>query len=374
VKRIVVCCDGTWNIPDQVSPTNVVKVALALADRDSSGVPQRVFYNAGLGTSRGERLRGGAFGFGLSKHVRECYRFLVENYEPGDELYFFGFSRGAFTARSTAGMVRNSGILRREHASRLGDAYAIYRGRDPTSHPRGTRATLFRRSFSHEPRVHFIGVWDTVGALGIPVLGPGWANVLNRRWEFHDTDLSTMVDLAYQALAIDEARGPFVPSLWNRQDEARNQVLEQVWFAGVHSDVGGGYDDCALAEIPLLWLVDRAARAGLEFRQGHFSGRRPDDSGAAADERAAGRYVAPSAHGLAHDSRRGIYRWLRRYERSPGGERAAGREEVAHGQAIASSARDRIDLDGYGSERLRTFLDGGGEIRDVRTTPGLPDQ
>jgi uncharacterized protein (DUF2235 family) len=357
-----------------VSPTNVVKVALALADRDSSGVPQRVFYNAGLGTSRGERLRGGAFGFGLSKHVRECYRFLVENYEPGDELYFFGFSRGAFTARSTAGLVRNSGVLRREHAGRLGDAYAIYRGRDPTSHPRGTRATLFRRSFSHEPRVHFIGVWDTVGALGIPVLGPGWANVLNRRWEFHDTDLSTMVDLAYQALAIDEARGPFVPSLWNRQDEARNQVLEQVWFAGVHSDVGGGYDDCALAEIPLLWLVDRAARAGLEFRQGHFSGRRPDDSGAAADERAAGRYVAPSAHGLAHDSRRGIYRWLRRYERSPGGERAAGREEVAYGQAIASSARDRIDLDGYGSERLRTFLDGGGEIRDVRTTPGLPDQ
>ena len=293
MKRIVVCCDGTWNIPDQVSPTNVVKVALALADRDSSGVPQRVFYNAGLGTSRGERLRGGAFGFGLSKHVRECYRFLVENYEPGDELYFFGFSRGAFTARSTAGLVRNSGILRREHASRLGDAYAIYRGRDPTSHPRGTRATLFRRSFSHEPRVHFIGVWDTVGALGIPVLGPGWANVLNRRWEFHDTDLSTMVDLAYQALAIDETRGPFVPSLWNRQDEARNQVLEQVWFAGVHSDVGGGYDDCALAEIPLLWLVDRAASAGLEFRQGHFSGRRPDDPRAVGDERAAGRYVGP---------------------------------------------------------------------------------
>jgi uncharacterized protein (DUF2235 family) len=374
VKRIVVCCDGTWNIPDQVSPTNVVKVALALADRDSSGVAQRVHYDAGVGTTRGERLRGGAFGVGLSRHVRECYRFLVENYEPGDELYFFGFSRGAFTARSTAGLVRNSGVLRREHADRVRDAYALYRGRDPRSHPRGTQATLFRRSFSHEPRVHFIGVWDTVGALGIPLLGPGWVNVLNRRWQFHDTDLSTMVDLAYQALAIDETRGPFVPSLWNRQEGAGNQVLEQVWFAGVHSDVGGGYEDCALAEIPLLWLVDRAARAGLEFRDGHFSGRPPDDPGAVADERAAGRYVAPSAHGAAHDSRRGIYRWLRSYRRSPGRERAPGRAEVAYGQAIASSARDRLDLDRYGFGRLRGFLDEGGAIQAVRTTPGLPDQ
>jgi hypothetical protein len=208
VKRLVICCDGTWNQPDQVSPTNVVKVALSLRDRDRAGVVQRIFYNSGVGTGRFDRLRGGALGFGLSRHVRECYRFLVENYEPGDELYFFGFSRGAFTARSAAGLVRNSGILRREHQNRIGDAFTLYRGRDPLSHPRGTRATLFRRSFSYEPRVHFMGVWDTVGALGVPILGPGWANVLGRRWQFHDTDLSTRVDLAYQALAIDEDRGP----------------------------------------------------------------------------------------------------------------------------------------------------------------------
>jgi uncharacterized protein (DUF2235 family) len=375
VKRLVVCCDGTWNQPDQVSPTNVVKVALALRDRDRAGVVQRVFYNAGVGTGRFDRLRGGAFGFRLSTHVRECYRFLVENYEPGDELYFFGFSRGAFTARSTAGMVRNCGILRREHQNRLDDAFALYRGRDPKLHPRLTRATLFRRSFSHEPRVHFIGVWDTVGALGVPILGPRWANALNRRWQFHDTDLSTRVDLAYQALAIDEERGPFVPTLWNRQEGAGSQVLQQVWFAGVHSDVGGGYDDPSLAELPLLWLVDRAARAGLEFQDGFFSGRKPDEPRAVAEDRKMARYIAPDGAAPLHRSRRGIYRLMRPHRREPGRERASGREGPADGQSIASSARDRVAAGGYGSARLRELLDDDQcAVTAVRTEPGLPDQ
>jgi uncharacterized protein (DUF2235 family) len=374
VKRLVVCCDGTWNNPDQVSPTNVTKIALAIADRDSSGVEQRVFYNEGVGVRPGERLRGGAFGFRLSAHVRDSYRFLVENYEPRDEIYFFGFSRGAFTARSTAGLVRNSGILRPEHRGRIDDAFRIYRARDRQSHPRGTRATLFRRSFSHEPRIHFIGVWDTVGALGIPVMGLGLANLVNRRWRFHDTDLSTTVDLAYQALAIDEARGPFVPTLWNRQASASGQVLEQVWFAGVHSDVGGGYPDCSLAEIPLLWLVDKAAAAGLDFSDGYFSGRRPEDPEQEEAERVAGRYVAPSVDGGLHESRTGLYRWLRARPRRPGRERASDRDEIAFGQAIASSARDRVGRDGYGSDPLRAFIDEGGAIQDVRTTPGPPVQ
>ncbi len=374
MKRIVVCCDGTWNQPDQVSPTNVVKVALSLRDRDRAGVVQRVFYNAGVGTGRFDRLRGGALGFGLSRHVRECYRFLVENYEPGDELYFFGFSRGAFTARSAAGLVRNSGILRREHQNRIDDAFTLYRGRDPLSHPRGTRATLFRRSFSYEPRVHFMGVWDTVGALGVPILGPGWANVLGRRWQFHDTDLSTRVNLAYQALAIDEDRGPFVPTLWNRQEGAGTQVLEQVWFAGVHSDVGGGYPDPSLAELPLLWLADRAAKAGLEFQDGYFSGRAPADPAAVEEARAMGRYIAPDGAAPVTASRRGIYRVLRRHVRDPGRERASDRDQIADGQCIASSARDRVAAGGYGSSRLREFLDGGGAVTEVRTLPGLPDQ
>src|SRR6266487_1349789 len=135
-KRLVMCCDGTWNTAGQRSPTNVARMRDAIASRAADGIEQRVFYHEGVGTSRWERIRGGAFGFGLSRNVRDTYRFVVENYDEGDELFFVGFSRGAFTARSTAGFVRNAGILRREQADRLDEAYGLYR--DRTSHPRGT--------------------------------------------------------------------------------------------------------------------------------------------------------------------------------------------------------------------------------------------
>ena len=126
-KRLVLCCDGTWNSPDQKSPTNVTKLALAIAPVDAMGGEQRIFYHCGLGTNRWERIRGGAFGFGLSRNVRDAYRFIVQTFEPGDELFFLGFSRGAYTARSTAGFVRNCGILRREHEDRVDEAYTLYR-------------------------------------------------------------------------------------------------------------------------------------------------------------------------------------------------------------------------------------------------------
>ncbi|BFO18636.1 hypothetical protein SHKM778_50240 [Streptomyces sp. KM77-8] len=112
-KRLVVCCDGTWNFADQPSKTNVAKVALSVLPGSAAGKEQRVYYHSGVGTLRRERLRGGAFGAGLSRNVVDAYRFLVETYEADDELFLFGFSRGAFTARSLAGLVRNSGILRR---------------------------------------------------------------------------------------------------------------------------------------------------------------------------------------------------------------------------------------------------------------------
>ena len=240
-KRLVVCCDGTWNTPDQQQPTNVTKIALAVASADDDGLEQRVFYHRGVGSRPGDRIRGGAFGYGLSRNVRDAYRFLVHNYEPGDELFFFGFSRGAFTVRSLAGLVRNCGILRRSESRRIADAYALYRGRANATKPNGVESVLFRRSYSYEPRIRFIGVWDTVGALGIPVTGLPVARWLNRRWGFHDTDLSSHVDAAYQALAIDEQRGPFRPTLWTQQDHApKTQVVQQVWFSGVHCDIGGG--------------------------------------------------------------------------------------------------------------------------------------
>ena len=151
MKRLIVCCDGTWNRPDQIAqgvaaPTNVAKIALALADADDEGNTQCVHYQAGIGTRRGERLLGGGLGVGLSRNVQECYGFLVDNYEPGDQLYFFGFSRGAFTARSTVGFVRNSGILRRAHRHRIKDAYRLYRNPRRDTEPSGIAAELFRHS------------------------------------------------------------------------------------------------------------------------------------------------------------------------------------------------------------------------------------
>jgi hypothetical protein len=271
-KRLVVCCDGTWNFPDQKSPTNVTKIALAVAPEDKDGVEQRVFYHRGVGTNRFERFRGGAFGAGLSRNVCDTYRFLVQNYEPGDELFFFGFSRGAFTARSAAGLVRNAGILRPDHTDRIGEAYSLYRSRNDNNTPRGREATLFRRSYSHEPDIHFVGVFDTVGALGVPVDGSRLIAMFNKRWQFHNTDLSTTVHNAFQALAIDEKRRPFKPAVWNVQASApENQRVEQVWFAGVHSDVGGGYPDHAVSDIPLLWMVDRARQCGLHFNSQAFA-------------------------------------------------------------------------------------------------------
>ncbi len=351
-KRLVMCCDGTWNTPDEArggatAPTNVTKLALAVAPLDSAGGEQRVFYHRGVGTgaSRWDHVVGGTFGLGLSRNVRDAYRVISENFEPGDEVFLFGFSRGAFTARSTAGFIRNSGILRPEHADRLDEAYALYRSR--SAHPRGIEARLFRRSYSFETRIRCIGVWDTVGALGIPVTGLPLAGIVNRRSAFHDTTLSTTVDAAFQALAIDERRGPFAPAIWTQQPEAVNQQLEQVWFAGVHCDVGGGYLDPSLPEITLLWMVERARASGLEFEAGAF-GRMTAES--APDGRMTGECVAPNALGQIHDSCRGFYKLVPKYDRQLG--LTAGGHEY-----VASSAVERHrELPGYAPAGLVEYL------------------
>lgn len=294
MKRLIVCCDGTWNRLDQPSPTNVVRIKAAIADRDAGGNEQRVHYEPGVGTRPRERYLGGGLGVGLSRNVRACYRFLVDSYEPGDELYFFGFSRGAFTARSTVGLVRNSGILRRDERGRVDEAYALYRDRGDEHHPSGAVARRFRADFSHpDTPIHFIGVWDTVGALGIPI--PLVPRSVTKRWTFHDPELSSHVRHAFHALAIDERRGPFKPTLWLQQPDAHDQVLEQRWFAGVHSDVGGGYEDTALSALPLAWLAERARECELVLDVDAFAAGDP--------------------LGALHDSRTGLYRRLRAFDR-----------------------------------------------------------
>src|SRR5438034_5107168 len=265
-KRIVVCCDGTWSTPDErdvnpanppeyaLAPTNVTKLALAVAPSDpQNGISQLVFYNRGVGTGNWGHILGGVLGAGLDRKIQEAYTYIVENYESGDELYLFGFSRGAYTVRSLAGFIRNSGVLQPRNASRLDAAFALYRDRSPASHPRTLESQLFRRSFSYEPRIKFMGVWDTVGSLGIP----NAPFPIAKHWMFHDLVLSSYVENAFQALAIDERRGPFSPALFAR-DQHDAQRLEQVWFAGVHKDVGGGYFAHTLSDLSLAWMARRA--------------------------------------------------------------------------------------------------------------------
>ena len=214
-----------------------------------------------------------------------------------------------FTARSTVGLIRNAGILRRDHADRIDEAYRLYRSGGAARAPSGLEAELFRRSFAHdEVRIHFIGVWDTVGALGIPGLPP---SIARGRWGFHDTKLSSYVDFAYQALAIDEQRRPFKATLWERQEHADRQILEQIWFAGAHSDVGGGYSDPSLSEVALRWMVCRARGCGLAFTADSFTVVPHADG----EPRRRGREVNPSALGPITDSRRGIYKLLTAYHR-----------------------------------------------------------
>lgn len=269
MKRIVICCDGTWNTPDKDNngipiATNVVKFAEAVQPCDKKKIEQLVYYDTGVGTTGSwlKQVYDGATGSGLSRNIIEAYRYLICNYVPGDELFLLGFSRGAFTVRSLAGLIRNCGILRVNALEMVPQAYTLYRSRAPGSHPKEKEAVLFRRSYSVLDKVpiKFIGVWDTVGSLGNPLLLNG---ILSRRNRFHDTDLSGIVTNAYQALAIDEKRRHFKPTLWNKRPDTEHQTLEQVWFAGVHSNVGGGYPSTGLSDVALAWMCDKAKACGL---------------------------------------------------------------------------------------------------------------
>jgi uncharacterized protein (DUF2235 family) len=364
-KRLLVFCDGTWNREDAPAVTNVCKLREAVDESEGAAVRQHVHYEPGVGTRRWERIRGGAFGVGLSRNVQECYAWLVDRYEPGDELFFFGFSRGAFTARSLAGLVRNSGILRPEHRDMVKEAYALYRSPKREDAPGARAAETFRREHSHpDAEITFIGVWDTVGALGIPIdhFRPP---LLSRRWTFHDTTLSRFVLNAYHAISIDERRRPFVPTLWVKksadgapEEPPAHQTVSQVWFAGVHSDVGGGYPDPSLSEIPLLWIADRARACGLVLRPDHLvvNADSIDER-----ERRNGIEIAPDPGGPTHDSMTLFYRLLRPLDRqlkAPDGEPV--------NASLASSVKLRCERDpSYAAPGLSEWLTGGREISEV---------
>jgi uncharacterized protein (DUF2235 family) len=258
MKRLILCFDGTWNTADNGgSPTNVVRMARMIPPSDSEGVKQVVFYDEGIGTGiKIDKLVGGITGIGLDNHVKDGYRFLSQNYEAGDEIYIYGFSRGAFTARSLGGFIgAGRGVLQRDKARLIELAWKFYRTPPDNRNMQELHNEI-------EPNVQKVsikvmGVFDTVGSLGIPT---DFANTFNRRnYAFHDTTLSPIIDNAFHALAIDEQRASFAPTLWARPKVGRpSQTVEQVWFPGVHSDVGGGYDNCELSDLALRWMLARS--------------------------------------------------------------------------------------------------------------------
>lgn len=270
-KKIALFFDGTWNRADQVtkdgrpSPTNIARLFEAVCDRDEDGTPQIVHYVEGVGTRWSERLSGGGFGYGISDNIKDGYRFLVSNYTKGDEIYLFGFSRGAYTARSLAGMIRNVGILRREWLSKINDAYDHYKDCTPELHPDSKASQEFREEYTWGGEtIRFLGVFDTVGALGAPFgIVLGWIVDKLFGCRFHDTRLSNIIESAYHAVAIDERRLPFQPTLMmpNRRHDATN--FEQRWFPGVHSNVGGGYGVTGLSDLTLEWMASHARLKGL---------------------------------------------------------------------------------------------------------------
>ena len=283
MKRIVVCCDGTWNKPgnmDRGQPveTNVEKIYDAIETKNSA--PQQVkYYGQGVGTSYSitDRLLGGGMGLGIDRNIQDAYKFLMWTYEPGDEIYFFGFSRGAYTVRSLAGLIRNCGIMRPEYLHLVGEAYHLYRDRSKITHPESDLMVAFRKSYGFEKdtAIKLLGVWDTVGALGIPI---SWFNWWNRKYQFHDVKLSSQIQFAFHALAVDERRKSFAPTLWEVSDSSK-QISEQVWFAGTHSNVGGGYADCGLSNITLKWMIDKAKDIGLEFDEDYVKKLECNSSG-----------------------------------------------------------------------------------------------
>ena len=307
MKAIAIFCDGTWQHLDQRYPTNVAKLARAVAPASAAG-PQFVYYDDGVGVSSGvadnlTHLVGGATGQGLDYKIARAYEFLCLNYEPGDRIFIFGFSRGAYTARSLAGLLRLAWILKREEASRVFEVAAFYRTRPKSTAPQADRdafdAIMAKYRADHcypdppfladqayvpgDPSsltpeagcawIQHVGVWDTVGSLGVPANLP-FARELDAKYDFNDTDLSRFVRSARHAVSIDERRDTFAPTLWDNIDTLNKNAhadgfayadrpYQQVWFPGGHGCVGGGGDDGGISIPPLLWIAEGARRAGL---------------------------------------------------------------------------------------------------------------
>lgn len=291
-KRIAVCMDGTWQRLRTDFPTNIAKIARSVDHEDDVGAKQIVVYAQGVGagsdlTARAKgALAGGLFGQGLEDDILNTYVRICLNYQWGDRLYLFGYSRGAFSVRSLAGLIRRCGIVRRRNVQRAPEAFELYRRRfDSIEDPELQR---FRAETNKRPddmpagevpppiEIAYIGLFDTVGQRGLPSgLGP-LTDIFNKKFEFHDLALGPHVKSARHAVAVDERRFAFPPTLWTNLGELNRPTFQsgvdypdlpyqQRWFPGTHGDIGGGGKNAHLADITLAWVVEGAQRTGLKM-------------------------------------------------------------------------------------------------------------
>lgn len=296
-KRIIFCSDGTWN--DAATNTNVYKIFKAM----NFTAEQCPIYDDGVGADGNTILRvlGGAFGEGLDQKIKDGYTRLSHLYEHGDSIYLFGFSRGAYTARSLGGMIVACGLPTQNTDDNLTElAFEAYREHDPAQKQQ-LLASLKQRYAVENVDITMIGVWDTVGSLGVPAIFGG---IDMLRYNFLDTKLHPSVKNAYHAVSIDERRSEFPATLWSGPPAA-GQTIEQVYFTGVHCDVGGGYPETGLSDITLGWMMRQAAALGVDFDATVFAQYASIDAKHALDlkhESWSVRWGFPAARQIASDA------------------------------------------------------------------------
>lgn len=349
MKKIIICADGTWNSAHGVgafaNDTNVRKLYCALAD-----IPEQMrYYDSGVGTDGTpiDHLVGGAIGDGLFQKVQDGYEFLAYVWDPGDEIYIFGFSRGAYTARSLGGMIAGFGVPNKNFDNTtVQKIFAAYRQTDPKL--RAAMKTALDAEYALATAdIRMIGVWDTVGSMGVP--GLLFSTLNQKQYGFLDTTLHPSVKNAFHAISIDERRAQFKPTLWTNADDGlprnNDDQVQQVWFPGVHSDVGGGYNECQLSEITMGWMMRCAIKCDLKFT---------DDAMA--------KYLhvdAKNAQGMAHDEWK-IVPWGLPQHR-----------EVPDNAVMANTVQMRLDNNApvkYRPENLKLTADGkldGYQVVDV---------